>query len=94
MNERILITVKTYPALSKTYGELVCTAGLKEDGQWIRLCPVPFRKMEQYKKYEKYQWLTANVQNRKKDVRPESYSPDGSTICLEEGIPTGKNRDW
>lgn len=39
--ERILITVKTYPTLSASYGELVCTAGLREDGSWIRIYPVP-----------------------------------------------------
>ncbi|MDF7823299.1 hypothetical protein P4B35_04690 [Pontiellaceae bacterium B12227] len=94
MNQRILITVKTYPAISKTYGELVCTAGINEDGQWIRLYPVPFRKMEQYRKYEKYQWLTASIRRRARDVRPESYSPAVDSILLEEGIPTGKNRDW
>jgi hypothetical protein len=53
--ERILITVKTYPTISKTHGELVCTAGIREDGSWIRLYPVPFRRMEDYKKFEKYQ---------------------------------------
>jgi len=28
--ERVLITVKTYPTLSTKYGELVCTAGIRE----------------------------------------------------------------
>jgi hypothetical protein len=40
--ERILITVKTYPTLSESYGELVCTAGVREDGRWqedFRLVP-------------------------------------------------------
>ena len=41
---KVLITVKTYPTLSAKYDELVCTAGFKEDGTWIRLYPVPFRK--------------------------------------------------
>src|SRR5438552_18797925 len=31
--ERILITVKTYPTLSRKYGETVCTAGVREDGR-------------------------------------------------------------
>ncbi len=50
---KVLITVKTYPTLSAKYDELVCTAGFKEDGTWVRLYPVPFRKKsyaEQYKK--------------------------------------------
>lgn len=34
--EWILIAVKTYPTLSEKYIELVCTAGFREDGSWIR----------------------------------------------------------
>jgi hypothetical protein len=40
--EKVLITVKTYPTLSAKYGELVCTAGIKEDGAWVRIYPYPF----------------------------------------------------
>ena len=43
--ERILITVKTYPTLSKKYAELVCTAGVNETGEWRRIYPVPFRQL-------------------------------------------------
>jgi hypothetical protein len=32
--KRIYITVKTYPTLSEKYDELVCTAGISEDGSW------------------------------------------------------------
>lgn len=38
--ERILVTVKTYPTLSQKYGETVCTAGVREDGSWVRLYSV------------------------------------------------------
>ncbi len=34
--ERILITVKTYPTLSRKYGKTVCTAGVREAGSWVR----------------------------------------------------------
>lgn len=30
--EKVLITVKAYPTLSGKYGELVCIAGIREDG--------------------------------------------------------------
>ena len=43
--ERLLVTVKTYPTLSTKYGETVCTAGVREDGSWVRLYPVPFRSV-------------------------------------------------
>jgi hypothetical protein len=38
--ERILTTVKTCPTLSRKYGETVCTACVRGDGAWVRVCPV------------------------------------------------------
>ncbi len=79
--ERILITVKTYPTISATYSELVCTAGMREDGTWIRIYPVPFRKL--YDKYEKFQWVEMEVIKNKNDRRNESHrllSPDSITL--------------
>lgn len=37
---KVLITVKTYPIPSKRYDELVCTAGVTERGDFIRLYPI------------------------------------------------------
>lgn len=45
MFENIFIIAKTYPTRSKKYKELVCTAGIKKDGEWIRIYPVPFRSL-------------------------------------------------
>lgn len=83
--QRILITVKTYPQLSAKYGETVCTAGLREDGSWIRLYPVPFRRLEEGQQYSKYDWIECRVQRRTKDPRPESHSP----VDLSELQPAG-----
>lgn len=93
--ERVLITVKTYPTLSKKYTELVCTAGFREDGSWIRIYPSPFRFMEDDKRYVKYQWIELDLVKNKKDSRPESFSPANiDDIILGEKIGTGKTRDW
>ena len=35
MITRVLVTVMTYPTLSKNHFETVCTAGFREDGSWI-----------------------------------------------------------
>jgi hypothetical protein len=73
--ERILITVKTYPTLSRKYGETVCTAGLREDGSWVRLYPVPFRRLDEAEQYRKFDWLECDVVRSTKDPRPETYHP-------------------
>ena len=75
--ERILVTVKTYPELSKTYGETVCTAGLREDGTWVRLYPVPFRRLGEQEQYRLYDWITCPLTKHTGDGRPESYRPTG-----------------
>jgi len=73
--ERILITVKTYPTLSQKYGEVVCTAGVRPDGSWVRMYPVPFRRLDQKQQYRKYDWLECGLVRNTTDHRPESFRP-------------------
>ena len=73
--QRILVTVKTYPTLSRTYGETVCTAGIREDGTWVRIYPVPFRRLNESEQYRKYDWIECRLMHRTADPRPESFSP-------------------
>jgi hypothetical protein len=72
---KVLITVKTYPTLSAKYDELVCTAGFREDGTWIRIYPVPFRKKSYNEQYKKYDWIEVDLVKNESDFRPESYRP-------------------
>lgn len=72
---KVLITVKTYPTLSAKYEELVCTAGFLEDGTFIRIYPVQFRKKEYSEQYKKYDWIEIDIVKNKSDFRPESYRP-------------------
>lgn len=97
--KRILITVKTYPTLSTSYGELVCTAGLREDGTWVRIYPVPFRQLQEYQKFEKYRIIEAGISRNKRDPRPESHKVDTGSLTLTETILSTKDawrerRNW
>jgi hypothetical protein len=73
--ERILITAKTYPTLSTKYGETVCTAGLREDGSWVRIYPVPFRRLGEKQQYEKYNWIEGDFVRNTSDHRHETIRP-------------------
>lgn len=73
--QRVLITVKTYPTLSKKYGETVCTAGIREDGSWVRMYPVPFRRLDDEQQYRKFDWLECRLQRNSMDPRPETFRP-------------------
>lgn len=83
--ERILITVKTYPTLSQKYGETVCTAGVREDGSWVRLYPVPFRRLEEKEQYRKYDWIECDVVPSRSDPRPETFHPVDSAQMVSAG---------
>lgn len=73
--ERVLITVKTYPTLSRKYGETVCTAGVREDGTWMRIYPVPFRRLDEAEQYRKFDWIEADFVTNRSDPRPETHHP-------------------
>lgn len=73
--QRILITVKTYPTLSRKYGETVCTAGLREDGTWVRMYPVPFRRLDEAEQYRKFDWVECSRRRNSADPRPETFRP-------------------
>jgi len=91
---RVFIAVKTYPTLSKRYDELVCTAGILDDGSWVRIYPLPFRKLDYENRYKKYQWLELPLMKNESDPRPESYKiTDISKIQLI-GEPMGTEKGW
>lgn len=81
--KRIYIAVKTYPTISEKYSELVCTAGVLEDGSWIRLYPMPFRLLNDEQKYPKYTWIQAEIEKNSSDFRKESFRPKLSSIVVE-----------
>ena len=91
ITKKILILVKTYPSLSKKYEELVCTAGMDENGDWFRLYPIPFRKLNDEKQYGKYRWIEVKIYKNKEDPRIESYKVDFENIKLLDSI---KSNDW
>ncbi len=90
--ERILIAAKTYPTLSRKYGETVCTAGVREDGSWVRLYPVPFRRLDETQQYKKFDWIECEIQRRTSDPRPESCRPMNMDDFRPVGhVSTGDN---
>ncbi len=64
---------KNLPTLSRKHGELVCTAGVREDGSWIRLYPIPFRLLDYKDRYQKFDWIETKLVRNTKDPRPETF---------------------
>jgi len=89
---RVLITVKTYPIPSSKYDELVCTAGVTDSGDFIRLYPINFRDLPYDQQYRKYQWIEVDaVRHTGRDQRKESYRPTKDSIQTL-GEPVGTDR--
>ncbi len=88
---KVLITVKTYPLPSKSYFELVCTGGVREDGSFIRLYPIDYRYRPYSQWYQKYQWIEVGVKKDEKDPRPESFRPVSEIRPLGKPLSTRKN---
>ena len=91
---RVFITVKTYPTLSKKYDELVCTAGILDDGSWVRIYPLPFRKLDYENRYKKYQWMELPLAKNESDPRPESYRVTDISKVQLVGEPVGTKQGW
>ncbi|MEO6329197.1 MAG: hypothetical protein ABIO55_09700 [Ginsengibacter sp.] len=93
---KVLIAVKTYPTLSNKYDELVCTAGFREDGSWVRIYPIPFRKLDYDKQYSKYDWVEVDLERNTADFRLESFKPKSieTVFKIINSIGTGKDRSW
>jgi len=90
---KVLIVVKTYPAISSKYEEIVCTAGFREDGSWIRIYPIQFRQKSYEEQYKKYDWIELDLVKNKSDFRPESFRPYSldSEIKIVDHIDTKNN---
>ena len=92
---KVLITVMTYPHPSQGYQELVCTAGVTEEGEWVRLYPIDYRYRPSNQQFHKYQWIEVDLAEWGKgnDNRKESRRPSLDTIRLL-GEPLDTKNNW
>ena len=89
--KKALILVRTYPPPARNGVEVSCTAAVTEDGQWLRLFPIPYRFLDMYKRFRKYQWIEVDV-SKASDGRPESYKIDRNSIkIVSDVLPTDGN---
>lgn len=91
--KKILITVKAYPNPSKKYGETVCCAGVDlSNSQLIRLYPIPFRELQNPKKFKKYSIIEVDCIKTTNDKRPESYKVNADSIKVMESLDSEKGK--
>ncbi|MBQ7702373.1 MAG: hypothetical protein IJT54_08240 [Candidatus Methanomethylophilaceae archaeon] len=92
MKKKVLVLVKAEPAPSSKYGSSVCTAGITEEGEFIRLYPVPFQIFcDPAKRFNKYDWIEVECERSDSDYRKESYKIKPETIRTVGHIGTDYN---
>lgn len=85
--KKVLITARTYPTPARKGVEVSCTGGITDQGEWIRLFPIPYRFLTSDKRFSKYSWVEVRVA-RSSDPRPESFEVDLDSIkILSPPIP-------
>jgi hypothetical protein len=88
VRRRVLIVVRTYPAPAKSTIEASCTAAISDDGQWVRMFPVPARLMDHDRRFAKWQWIEVDLLKAPRDPRPESYKLNPDSIVIGENVGT------
>ncbi len=88
IKKRVLIVVRTYPSPAKSTIEASCTAAISDDGEWVRMFPVPARLMQHDKRFAKWQWIDVNLLKASSDSRPESYKINPDSIVIGETVGT------
>ena len=93
--KRVLVTVKAYPEKSKKHGAVVCTAGLTEEGEWIRLYPLPFSLFLK-NKVSKYDWIevVCRKSTDEKLKRKESYKVRPDSIKVIDSTARKHKKKW
>ena len=91
MKKQILITVKAYPNPSKKYSETVCCAGVDlSNNNLVRLYPIPYRDLDNEKKFKKYSIIEVDCWKATDDKRPESFKLDPDSIKIVKHLDTKK----
>jgi len=84
----ILIWGTTYPNLSDSYTETVCTGGCFRDGSPVRIYLIPKRYLPRSQSFSHYTRIEAPVRKNPQDPRPESYKIKWQEIDVGENVST------
>jgi len=90
VKERLLVLAKAAPEASKKYEELVCVAGITEQGEWRRIYPIPwsvFWKTSE-KNFKKKTWIEYELESNK----PSDHRPESRKIKFDSITPLGEAR--
>jgi hypothetical protein len=87
--ETVLIIGRASPEPSRKHLETVCTGGITDKGEVLRLYPIPLRYLEAGSKYRLWTWAKFAIQKNPSDKRKESFRVREDSIQI-----LGEIDDW
>jgi len=90
--KRVLVVGRASPEPSQKHIETVCTGGLTEDGQLLRLYPISLRYLEEEKRYKLWSWAKFEVSKNPQDKRKESYRVKEDSISVLAEVESWSER--
>ncbi len=95
---RVCVLVKAYPQPSQKYEETVCVAAITEDHRLVRLYPVRFRHLDKSRRFDRFDWIEAEMSRSRDDPRPESFRIKEDTLRIvkrgRDSSPEERARLW
>lgn len=93
---KVLVTVKAAPERSKKYGECVCTAGVTEEGEFIRLYPVPLDVFRRGPRFKKFDWIEVECERAEGEKlrRKESHRIRAGSLRVVDSSLSRPPVDW
>ncbi len=88
----VLIIGRASPEPSKKHIETVCTGGITEHGEVLRLYPIPLRYLEKESRYKLWAWAKFDVQKNPEDKRKESYKVREGSIQILGSVKDSSER--
>lgn len=87
--EKVLIIGRASPEPSRKHIETVCTGGITESGEVVRLYPISWRYLEQEQRYKQWTWAEFEIAKDPSDNRKESYKVKEGSISI-----LSQSEDW
>lgn len=92
--DECLILIKAQPHRSSKYSETVCCAGVGRDRRWRRQYPVPFRNLNDWQKFSRWQWVEYSFVKPTDDNRLESQKVQPESLVSLGLMPKGERADF
>lgn len=89
-----IILIKAQPHRSSKYSETVCCAGVGRDRKWRRQYPVPFRNLQDWQQFRRWQWIEYEYVDPTDDSRSESQKVQPESLRTLGELPKAERADF